>query len=235
MHLGINSAKIYLSIRDLFLLKYLSFENSCTIDENIITQLFDQVRLIKYLFLRGNFSYFNLNSFPNLKGLLLEGTINESFNFELLKNLSNRIQILKISLKKVEYSTFFKLFDGHTFLNLRALSISKTSLNNILKREFINRFPLLRQLFIRRCNLKVIEPDAFSRLKQLNCLDLSKNHITSIEKDTFSCLKNLKILDLSRNELTNLDAEYIGVSDSVQIFLENKKSETFNRYWLIPQ
>lgn len=224
---------MYLSIRDLCLLKYLSFENSCTIDEDIITQLFDQVRDIKYLFLRRNFSFFNLNSFPKLKGLLLEGTINASFNFELVKKLK-QLKILKITLKKVDYDTFFKLFDGHIFLNLRAIAISKSSLNNILKKEFLNRFPMLKQLFITKCNLKEIEPDAFSRLKELSCLDLSKNHIKSIEKDTFSWLKNLKVLDLSRNELTNLDAEYIGVRDSVEIFLENKKSETFHRYWLNP-
>jgi hypothetical protein len=54
----------------------------CTIDHNIIKQLLGQVQQIQYLFLRGKFSYFNLDSLDNLKLLSLVGTINEDFNFE---------------------------------------------------------------------------------------------------------------------------------------------------------
>ena len=80
---------------------------------------------------------------------------------------------------------------------------------------------MVQQLVISDCKVEEIEPDAFSNLKQLNCLDLSKNKLKFIEKDTFSNLKNLKMVDLSKNELTNLDAKFIGVGNSVQIIIKN--------------
>ena len=230
LHLGLNSAEIDFSIRNLNSLIILSLFIGCTIDQNILTKLLDQLKHIRQLFLVGSFSYFNLDYLVNLEVLSLYGPINESFNIELLKNLCNQIMVLKIITLKIEDKTFYKLFDGLTFPNLKAITIQNCNLK-VLKKEFINRFPILRKLFILNCNLEVIEQDAFSNLKQLYCLDFSSNHIKFIEKDTFSNLNNLKILDLSLNGLTNLDAEYIGVRNSVKVFLENKKNETFIRYW----
>ena len=79
---------------------------------------------------------------------------------------------------------------------------------------------MVKQLVISDCKIEEIEPDAFSNFRQLYCLDLSKNRIKFIEKNTFSNLKNLQILDLSGNELTNLDTEFIGLENSVKIFLK---------------
>ena len=109
----------------------MSLVTSCTIDQNILTQLLDQVQHIQQLFLRGNFSYFNLDNLANLKVLVLEGTINESFNMELFKNLCNQIVVLRISLTNIDYKTLFKLFDGHTFSYLQAFTIIKYNLINI--------------------------------------------------------------------------------------------------------
>ena len=163
--------------------------------------------------------------------LSLNGTINESFNIELFKNISKQIRVLKIDLTNIDDKTFIKLFDGHDFSNLDTFPIIKCNLN-ILKKEFIRRFPMLRKLFIIGCNFEVIEHGTFSNLKQLNCLDLSQNKLKFIEKDTFSNLEKLKTLDLSKNELTTyLDREFIGVSYSVEIRLENKNLETFKHYW----
>ena len=203
---------------------------SCTIDQNIIKQLLDQVQHIQYLFLRGTFANFNLDSFANLKLLSLDGTINEEFNLELFKNLCNQILYLKIKLTNIDDKTFLKLFNSYSFSNLLSFVIIGCNLKR-LKKKYISRFPILTNLFIIDCNLEVIEHKAFSNLKSLRFLDLSENRIKFIEKNTFSNLKNLEIIDLSSNELTNLDAEFIGVRNSVQFFLENKKLATYYSYW----
>ena len=206
----------------------MSLEISCTIDQNIITKILDDVRHIEELFLRGDFSYFDLDSLFNLKTLSLSGTIKDSFNIELFKNLCNQIEILNLSLSKIDLKTFYKLFDCHNFLNLDSLALISCNIKK-LEKEFINQFPMLRKLFLIDCNLEVIEQDIFSNLKQLKCLDLSHNRLKFIEKDTFSNLKNLQILDLSKNQLTNLDAAFTGVRNSVDIFLENEELKTFRR------
>ena len=200
----------------------------CTIDDNYITQLLDQLQYIENLCLCGDFSYFSFDSFVNLKLLSLEGTINESFNMEIFKNLCYQLEGLKINLTNIDDKTFFKLFNCHNFSNLQKLSIVKCNLS-ILKKEFISRFPMLSELFIIGCNLEVIEHDVFSNLKQLFCLDLSQNKLKFIEKDTFSNLEKLQTLDLSKNQSSNF--EFINVSNSVEIILENKAFETYKRYW----
>ena len=227
LNLGVNSSEVNFSIRKLPSLKYLALSMSCTIDENIISQLLDQVSHIEHLHLFGYFSHFNLDHLVNLKKLLLLGTINESFDYDLLKNLCNQLEILKIVLTNSDVNKL----SGHHFPNLQNFCISNCHVK-ILKKEFFDRFPMLQNLFINDCNLEEIENDAFSNLKQLLFLDLSKNLLKFIEKNTFSNLKNLQILDLSKNELTNLNAEFIGVRNSAEIFLENDKFKTFYRYWL---
>ena len=181
-----------------------------TIDQNIIKQLLDQVQHIQYLFLRGTFSNFNLDSFANLKLLSLVGTINEDFNFELFKDLCNQIVYLKIQLTNIDEKNYLKLFSRYSFSNLLSFVAIGCKLKR-LKKRYISRFPALTNLFIIDCNLKVIEHKAFSNVKSLRFLDLSQNRIKFIEKKTFSILKNLKILDLSSNELTDLDSKFIGV------------------------
>ena len=201
-----------------------------------MTQLFDQVQHIEDLHLHGLMSYFNLDYFFNLKILSLVGPINQNFNYKLFKNLCYQLEDLHIFLintdKKIDAK---KLFEGHNFSNLQYLILRKHNMK-ILKKEFLNRFPMLRKLFILNCNIEKIEQDAFSNLKQLECLDLSQNRLKFIEKDTFSNLKNLQTLDLSKNELTNLDAKFIGVKNSVDVLLENENKATLRRYstWYSP-
>jgi hypothetical protein len=232
LHLGANSTQMSFSIRNLISLKYLSLSINCTIDENILTQLLDQVQHIEQLFLNSinyKFSHFSLDRLVNLKKLSLLGGINESFNFEFFKNLCNQLEEIYITIPNIDDKTFVKLFDGHNFSNLQSFVITKYNIKT-LKKEFINRFPMLRKLFILDCNIEEIEHDAFSNSKQLYCLDLSHNRLKFIQKDTFSDLKNLKILDLSINELRNLDIEFIGVKNYVKMYLDNKGYETFYHY-----
>ena len=232
LHLGKNSTEMYFSLRNLCSLKYLTLWISCTIDDDIITNLMSQVKHIEHLFLHGSFSYFNLDNLSNLKELSLVGTINENFNYELFKNLCNQLDAIYICLNKFDDKTFLKLFDGHNFSKLQNFVIRKYNIK-ILKKEFINRFPKLRQLFISECNLEEIELDAFSNSQQLFCLDLSQNRLKFIEKNMFLNLMNLEVLDLSKNELKNLDKEIIGITRflNVDIILENNDFATFNCYW----
>ena len=227
-----NSTEMFFSIRNLCALNLLTLDMiGCTIDDHFITSLFNQVQNIEKLILCGTFSYFNIDSLVNLKFLSLDGTINESFNIELFKNLCNQLDSLKVDLKKIDEKTFLKLFDGHNFSKLLKLSIINCNLN-ILKKEFTNRFPILRKLFIIGCNLKVIENDAFSNLKQIWCLDLSQNRLKFIEKDTFSNLDKLRKLDLSKNEFTTyIDRKFIGVVYSIKLLLENEEFATLKRCW----
>ena len=218
------------SIRNLNSLISLYLYISTIDDKNL--KVLEQVQHIEQLNLCGNISYLNLDFLSNLKMLAITGTITESFNIELLKNLSYQLEGLNIMLKNVDEKTFFKLFDGCNFQNLHNLSLSDFNFERF-KKEYINPFPMLRQLYLLECNVKEIEKDAFSNLnlKNLTLLDLSGNWLKFIEKNTFSNLKNLEILDLSDNLLEHVDAEFIGVRNSVKIFLDNFPSYTFHRYF----
>ena len=231
MHLVANSEEIYFSLRNLNSLETLSLYISCPIDENIIRQLFDSVPHIERLFLCGTFSHFNLDCFLNLKLLSFKGSINESFNFELFKNLCNQLTILNIELTNIEEKTLLKLLDGYNFPYLSSFSVIKCNLKD-LKKEFFNRFPILNRLYLVDCNIEVIQQDLFSNLKHLNWLFLCKNRLKSIEENTFLDLKNLETLDLSGNELaSDLDTKFIGVGDSVYFILEDKSAATLKRFW----
>ena len=195
-------------------------------------KLLDKVRHIEQLYLRGEFSYFNLDNLVNLKVLSLYGSINESFNFDLFKNLCNRLEDLNIILNNFDEKIFSKLFDGNKFSKLKSFSIRNYNMKR-LKKEFINRFPNIYQLFISDCNLEEIEADAFSNFRHLCCLDLSQNQLKFIEKDTFSNLKNLQKLDLSENKLTNLSKELIAITiPMTHIVMENTNFKTFSSYWV---
>lgn len=118
------------------------------------------------LILFGRLSYFNLDHFYNLNLLFLIGTLNESFNIDLFKNLCNQIRFINIELPETEEKTFFKLFNGHNFQELIKFSIIKCNIKQ-LKKENFNQFPNLNFLYIIGCNLEVIEHDVFSNVKHL--------------------------------------------------------------------
>lgn len=232
--MGIHSVEInFFSIKNLNSLRTLGL-SIITIDQEIITRVLDQVPYIEKLVLGGNFSNFKLNNLANLRSLYINGHIKENFNVDLFKNLCNQLEVLQVKLINADKKILYKLFDGHYFPNLLSLAFRNCENLDRLEKEFVNRFrfPILRGLFIVKCNLETVEKDSFSNLKNLEIVDLSGNKIKFIEKNTFSYLKHLKLLDLSRNKLTNLDRKFIGVRNSVEICQENKDIETFRRLFV---
>ena len=115
----------------------------CIIDEKIVTRLLEQVPNIQELHLNGDLSFFNLDNFVNLRVLKLSGKIKD-FNFELFKNLCNQLEDIKISIGNLKKKTFLKLFDGYNFPYLVDLTIEFLDMYR-LKKEFINRLPMVRQ------------------------------------------------------------------------------------------
>lgn len=231
LHLGTNSKEIHFSIRDLFSLRYLILKTTGTIDESFIAQISDQMPLIENLYICAKYSHFNLDRLINLKLLAIVGTVNESsFNYELFKtNLRYQLEDLNVVLSNIDDN---KLFYGCYFPNLLNFGMRNCNMK-CLKKEFINRFPALRKLFLIECKIEEIESDAFSDSKQLYLIDMSQNRIKFIGKDTFSSLNNLEKLDLSENELlTDLDAEFIGARNSVEILLNSDSYSTICTYWI---
>ena len=136
--------EVDLSIKNLPSLTNLSLSIAGSINDDIVTRLFDQVHHIQELHLQGRFSYFNLNNFVNLRILSLLGSINEKFNFELFKNLCYQLEDIRIRIYNIKHEkTFFKLFDAYKFPYLVDLTIEYLYINR-LKQEFINRLPIHR-------------------------------------------------------------------------------------------
>ena len=189
---------------------------------NIINQKvienFERLPNLKSLTLEGNLSYFNLDNLVNLKHLSLSGNMKNKFNFEIFKNLCNQLEALRIGFTNIDDNTLFELFNGHYFSNLKSLIFVRCYIKRVHK-NFIDPFPMIKRLSIVACELEVIESDAFSNAKQLHYLDFNANMISSIQKNVFSNLNNLETLNLSNNKLESLEREYIGVGNSVKIYL----------------
>ena len=214
--MGTNS-EVEFSIKNLPSLRRFSLSTfSGRIDEKIVTRLLYQAPNIEELHFNGKLCYFNLDDFVNLRELLLFGSMNKSFNFELFKNLCKQLEAIKICLGKIDEKTFFKLFDGYNFPYLEDLTIKLLFVKRITK-EFINRLPMHRRLKISKCNIEAIESDSFSNKQELISLDLSENRIELIEENAFSKLKNLKKLNLSINRLKKFDRKFIGLANSVEV------------------
>ncbi|XVF78913.1 hypothetical protein PTKIN_Ptkin14bG0176200 [Pterospermum kingtungense] len=92
------------------------------------------------------------------------------------------------------------LFDLSSFNKLEFLSLSNTSLalSSASRSNGNYSFPTRLSLYLSCCNLSDF-PDVVRNLQGLFNLDLSYNRIGMIEADTFSKLENLQYLDLSNN------------------------------------
>ena len=187
----------------------------CTIDENMMTRISEQLPTVEELDLHGNISYINLDRLVNLRELSIAGTFDaENFNFDLLKNLCKKLENLKIVLKDLDEKSFLKLFDGCNFPYLEHFTLRFLNVKR-LKKEHINRFTSLKELYIFDCSIESIETDSFSNLEQLFWLNLSRNKIEFIGENSFSSLKNLQVLDLAENKLTNFDPKFVGLKNAI--------------------
>ena len=103
-----------------------------------------------------------------------------------------------------------KLFYGYTFPYLNKLCLSKCKITQLEKKLFDNRFPMLKALLVcENKEIRKIDDDAFSNLKELDYLILKDNSIESIEKCHFSNLTKLIALILDGNPLKNIKEEYV--------------------------
>ena len=93
----------------------------------------------------------------NLKKLSLFGNINKSFNFELLKNLSNKLEELWIQFyfALVDEETFLKMFEGRHFSKLKYLYLWECCCMKSLKKNFIDRFPTLKDFLMNKCGINI--------------------------------------------------------------------------------
>ena len=218
LHLSANTSEVHFSTKNLPSLTYLTLSISATINEDIITRLFEKFPHIEELALYGKFSFFNLDKFVNLRKLSLFGSIEENFNFELLKYLRNQLENIEIIFINIDEKTFDNLFDGYNFPYLVDISVKYFNIKR-LKKELLNGFPALRRLIMTNCEIEVIEHDSFSNCEQLCMLDLSVNRIFSIGKNAFSKLENLQKLDLSYNELNNFDPKFVGLIETAKYII----------------
>jgi Leucine-rich repeat (LRR) protein len=215
LHFETKRTEVDFSIKNMPSLTNLYLTISGTIDEDIVTQFVDECPHIQQLYLKGNLSYFNLDSLVNLRKLSLIGTIDDSFNFELFENLSKQLEDIKLEFTNMDEKSFVKLFDGCNFPYLVDFSLRFIDITT-LKKEFLDRFPMLIGLAIIDCKIEEIESDSFSNLLQLCTLDLSQNRIQSIEENAFSKLKNLKKVKLNDNKLKKFDPKFVGLSESAE-------------------
>ena len=229
--MGINATKIRdFSIKKLPSLRILGLSIFGTIDENILTPILEQLPHIEELTLNGKLSHFNLDNLVDLKSLTLSFTLDtKSFNFELFKNLCNRLTNIQIDLSYIDEETFVKLFDGYNFTHLEKFTLKHFNAKR-LKKEFFNRFTTLRHLCVTCCKFETIERDSFSDLKQLCSLNLSRNQISHIGRNAFGSLENLQTLDLSYNDLRYLYVKpmmrtimryFVGLRKSVELNIEH--------------
>ena len=198
-----KTREIELSIKSLPSLRYLDLSaDTINIDDKIL----DQLQHIENITLHGNLSNFNLDSLSNLKFLSLSGTLDKGFNFELFKNLCNRLEFMMIGFEDMDEKTFVKLFDGCYFTHLESFYLSHLKTPR-LKKELFKPFTKLGYLFIYNCEIDIIEHDWFCDLKKLCSLTLITNKISRIEENAFSMLDNLRTLELIYN--IRLSDEYV--------------------------
>lgn len=169
-------------LSDLLALKELSLFLRTPVNSDVLFKFNDYLPNIEMLELGWKLSYFNLDSLSNLKSLkLCSIRIDDDFNFDLFNILCNQLEDIMISGPNIDNEFFDKLFDGRNFPFLSSLSICETRIVK-LEKEMFDGFRMLRDLTI--CfnkELRIIDHDAFSNLKQLDRLFVRKNAIESFD------------------------------------------------------
>ncbi|CAH1102798.1 unnamed protein product [Psylliodes chrysocephalus] len=150
------------------------------------------------------------NNFPNLK----ENLFKNAYIVEL--------DLCKSNIKDVDNNTF-------SGLHVHLLNLSKNKLQNL---TFLKSIETVRFVDLSENNIKILTPNQFFNIKNLEVLELSNNEIISLEKNVFN--NNLQVLKLNGNKiseikngtfykLTNLRELYL--DDNPIIFVDNNAFE----------
>ena len=211
-------------------------QQETTINSDILNKFLDILPNIECLRLYGNFSYFNLDNLNRLNNLALSGQIKtDEFNFDLFTNLRSQLTKLEIYIENFDDNCLEKLLYGLHYPNLSDLRINSSRITKLEKRCF-DGLPKLQNLFIcKNRELRKINIDSFSNLKQLRNLVLRSNRFESIEKEHFSELINLKSLSLCGNQLKTIANEdmflklnYNNLNNLTMLDLSNNRIDNLN-------
>ena len=223
-----------MTIRKLTDLQDLQFELvESPINSYIQIELFDKLPTVEKLTLIGRFSDFNLDNLFNLQKLSIKGLLNNDFNFDLFRKIRNQLTYLSIDCSNIDNDSVNKLFIDNNFPNLSKLRIRSTKITK-LENKIFSQFQKLNDLKLyNNIELKSINYDCFSNLKQLTRLNLTKGLIESLDKRHFSELNNLeylklnlfKIVDIEENMFSNL--KKLTTLDLSYCKLEILKPESF--------
>ena len=189
----------------MYSLRHLELHVNSEINNDMSTNLFEVFPNIEELHLRGQFSNINFDGFANLKKLKLSGNLLNSFNFDIFKNICNQLEEINIDFDNMDDIHIYQLFNGHYFSNLSNLVIRSSRITRL--GNLFDQFSMLQSLIVYQCKqLKTIDKNAFSNLKNLRKLALSFNkQLSEIDPKLFSCLVNLEELCLRKNNLRHFD------------------------------
>ena len=235
-------------------MKRVELDHKTPINSKVLLKLIENSPYIEILNLCGELSYFNLDSFSNLKRLELSGKIMDDFNFHLFDNLCTNLEYISISCKNLDDKCIEKLFYGRNFPYLTRLYILDSLANIKLEKKMFDGLRMLQKLFIfENTSLQIIDNNFFSNFIELQVIDISntcigfidktmfsnlinlkdlsfyQNQIEAIEENSFSNLHNLEYLNLCCNRLTSLSAKlFVGLDNLKQLNLCDNKLVKFD-------
>ena len=185
------------SFTNLNSLRNVGLDVKSEINNEMLTKLFEMCPNIEELYLTGDFSNISFDRFFNLKRLKLCGNLLDDFNFDVFKTICFQLEELSIKFKNIDDESIAKLLCGHNFPNLLCLKVSNSKITR-LENKLLDGFPILQRLKVsNNTELKTIDLNALSNLKNLKYLHLKKNQLSELDPELFSGLVNFKKLFLS--------------------------------------
>ena len=151
----------------------------------------------------------------------------DDFNYDLFENIDD-LEIYNMNISK--------LLCGHNFSSVKFLVIWGCNKITRLEKKIFDGFPMLQSLkVVSNSELKTIDKEAFSNLKNLRELELFFNDLSELHTELFSSLVNLEELFLGYNKLKYFDLKIMDYIVNVKVInlVENpigNKEEILNRF-----